>query len=70
MTGAARSEGLPTFSPSISFPKQRGNLIHMSFLSVLSGHLKTDMLGNSQAESEQKVQSWGFAHVFTWTDGP
>jgi len=21
-------------------------------------------------EDEKKVQSWGFTHVFTWTDGP
>lgn len=23
-----------------------------------------------QRESEQEVRSWGFPHVFTWTDGP
>lgn len=25
---------------------------------------------NSQRDSESKVRSWGFPHVFTWTDGP
>ncbi|KAF2459857.1 hypothetical protein BDY21DRAFT_281256 [Lineolata rhizophorae] len=24
----------------------------------------------SEREAEQKVRSWGFNHVFTWTDGP
>lgn len=24
----------------------------------------------SQKEAEQEVHSWGFKHVFTWTDGP
>jgi hypothetical protein len=38
--------------------------------SDLSGRFRTNMLGNSRAESEQKVRSWGFAHAFTWTDGP
>ncbi|UQC83163.1 uncharacterized protein CLUP02_08657 [Colletotrichum lupini] len=25
---------------------------------------------NSQRDSESEVRSWGFPHVFTWTDGP
>ena len=25
---------------------------------------------SSNASSEAKVRSWGFSHVFTWTDGP
>ncbi|KAF2724455.1 hypothetical protein K431DRAFT_281886 [Polychaeton citri CBS 116435] len=24
----------------------------------------------SHAEAEKQVRSWGFGHVFTWTDGP
>ena len=24
----------------------------------------------SRAEAERQVRSWGFDHVFTWTDGP
>ncbi|OHE96453.1 hypothetical protein CORC01_08216 [Colletotrichum orchidophilum] len=25
---------------------------------------------NSKRDSESEVRSWGFSHVFTWTDGP
>jgi len=28
------------------------------------------MAGKSQRDSEVEVRSWGFPHVFTWTDGP
>ncbi|KAN0089603.1 cupin domain containing protein [Hyaloscypha variabilis] len=28
------------------------------------------MTTKPQRESEQEVRSWGFPHVFTWTDGP
>ncbi|KUJ08337.1 uncharacterized protein LY89DRAFT_659411 [Mollisia scopiformis] len=28
------------------------------------------MAAKSQRASEQEVRSWGFPHVFTWTDGP
>ncbi|KAL3417179.1 putative cupin related protein [Phlyctema vagabunda] len=28
------------------------------------------MTAKSQRESEKEVRSWGFSHVFTWTDGP
>ncbi|KAF2099541.1 hypothetical protein NA57DRAFT_75040 [Rhizodiscina lignyota] len=28
------------------------------------------MAGKSQREAEADVRSWGFRHVFTWTDGP
>ncbi|KAI9046872.1 hypothetical protein LZ554_008950 [Drepanopeziza brunnea f. sp. 'monogermtubi'] len=28
------------------------------------------MPARSQDDSEQEVRSWGFPHVFTWTDGP
>lgn len=24
----------------------------------------------SRASAEKEVRSWGFGHVFTWTDGP
>jgi len=27
-------------------------------------------MAKSQQELEQDVRSWGFSHVFTWTDGP
>jgi hypothetical protein len=26
-------------------------------------------MGNTRAQDENIVKSWGFAHVFTWTDG-
>ncbi|KAI9702127.1 MAG: hypothetical protein M1836_001471 [Candelina mexicana] len=28
------------------------------------------MSAKSRNESENEVRSWGFNHVFTWTDGP
>ena len=28
------------------------------------------MAPKSRSESESLVRSWGFSHVFTWTDGP
>jgi len=28
------------------------------------------MASLSRKESEAQVRSWGFSHVFTWTDGP
>ncbi|KAI9695588.1 MAG: hypothetical protein M1820_008513 [Bogoriella megaspora] len=28
------------------------------------------MATKSRAEAEKEVSSWGFNHVFTWTDGP
>ncbi|KAK6221887.1 hypothetical protein LQW54_001107 [Pestalotiopsis sp. IQ-011] len=28
------------------------------------------MTQKSQREYEAQVKSWGFSHVFTWTDGP
>ncbi|PMD63125.1 uncharacterized protein K444DRAFT_610004 [Hyaloscypha bicolor E] len=28
------------------------------------------MAAKPQRESEQEVRSWGFLHVFTWSDGP
>jgi len=28
------------------------------------------MAAKSQREAEQEVRSWGFSHVFTWTDNP
>ncbi|KAF2750749.1 hypothetical protein M011DRAFT_395671 [Sporormia fimetaria CBS 119925] len=28
------------------------------------------MATKSRREAEQEVRSWGFANVFTWTDGP
>ncbi|KAJ9155383.1 hypothetical protein NKR23_g1804 [Pleurostoma richardsiae] len=27
-------------------------------------------MAKSRAEAEAEVKSWGFPHVFTWTDGP
>jgi hypothetical protein len=27
-------------------------------------------MGKSRREAESEVRSWGFGHVFTWTDGP
>jgi hypothetical protein len=28
------------------------------------------MASRSQKDAEGEVRSWGFSHVFTWTDGP
>ncbi|KAI0073409.1 hypothetical protein K474DRAFT_1603392 [Panus rudis PR-1116 ss-1] len=28
------------------------------------------MTSISRAEAEKQVRSWGFPHVYTWTDGP
>ncbi|KAF2835561.1 hypothetical protein M501DRAFT_1008522 [Patellaria atrata CBS 101060] len=28
------------------------------------------MVPKSRKEAETEVRSWGFGHVFTWTDGP
>lgn len=38
---------------------------HTEFTTTL---LLTTML--SQADAETRVRSWGFSHVFTWTDSP
>ncbi|KAF2874887.1 hypothetical protein BDV95DRAFT_486048 [Massariosphaeria phaeospora] len=27
-------------------------------------------MARSRKEAEREVRSWGFSHIFTWTDGP
>lgn len=42
----------------------------MSQLLHLLGSAHTDAMVKSRKEAESEVRSWGFGHVFTWTDGP
>lgn len=38
---------------------------------LTSAHLKNlYTMPQSRAAAEKEVASWGFSHIFTWTDGP
>jgi len=36
----------------------------------LTGHPHQNTMPQSRAAAEKEVRSWGFNHIFTWSDGP
>ena len=37
---------------------------------ILSIEDKLENMAKAKKDAESEVRSWGFGHVFTWSDGP
>ena len=53
----------------LHLPAAPASLFHYYTTFSLKPALRTNMVA-SKREAEAQVRSWGFGHVFTWSDGP
>jgi hypothetical protein len=62
--------GLRKGRPAELLPAMSLNLFLTHHSPSKINNIGTMMVEKSQREFEAEVRSWGFPHVFTWTDGP